>query len=189
MTTMPNFTVTFAETKSTEKAIKEKDTRPLARRMFHKIDKETGEEINMPIKAVDCSTGTYSEQNIDYGELVGAIPFFLNYKGDLPDKAPKGQPQFNGDSKGRDQLVIGRRPRGGSGVMVDVDELDILIEELGALRDAVRLQRPAIRQAAGLPVTEAMVTAAEEVKTRLGLVETAPEAEVEAEVEAEATEG
>jgi len=143
-----------------EAAEKSDDPRGLAQRLFTKFDNKTGEVSTMPISIINCATGTPADQGIKSWDLTNQIPLFLAYKDKVAD--------FKGPTKGRDFVIIGKRPgRGGSaGIMVDIREIQEFIDGCQALCDALtpevvdayrkQCELPArVAPEAGVPVTQA----------------------------------
>lgn len=141
-----NFSVELADANSAEAPVKAEDKRGLAERLFTKHDKETGEVATMPIKAINCSLQTPSKQGHGAYQNTNTLPLLINYRG--------ADPEFKGQTKGRDFIIVGKRPgKGGSnGLMIDVNEVDVVIEGLLALKEKLTVAVPQVRAQMGLPV-------------------------------------
>lgn len=140
-----NFSIELADPKVVSDKKKVDDTRSLASRMFTKLNPETGEVEPFPIKVVNTGHQTAAEQGLDAFALAGQIPVYLAYKQFVND--------FKGATKGRDSVLIGRRPgRGGSaGIMLMIDEIPEFVQHLTDLHKALSEAVPELRKQAGIP--------------------------------------
>jgi len=129
-----NFTVALetADGTTNSSAAKIEDNRSLVERMFTVLNKETAKVEPMEIKVIDCATGTAHEQGINTHKLGACIIVLTNYKRDVE--------AFKGATKGRNFVLLGKRPGGAKygnpGLMIDLEEIGQLRELLGVFQQA-----------------------------------------------------